>query len=381
MVNVETNNELLAPSLEKLKNRQQLIANRIYHQYRDAIFDSMPAQHQKQLLEFQQAEFGIDSRQQNIKFNEWMYQDNSDNQRLYCLQNQHVVGHQSAIPVELKLGDLCVNAAYAIDLRITNEWKMKGLGVAMIGALMDQFDVLIGLGISDEAIKMFKRQGWHDLGQLHCYMKPININFIKSENSKTGMKKKIRNILALAFSVIVDRYKKMVTRNIILTPNSKFTQQHQDLYEKLTSHSVNTVKRGSKFLNWRYCDFPGRACYEIYDYYSDTGKLDGFTVVKESFREGKKTLKVVELIANTDLLACFINELVKMAHKKKMDIILFQFLDPVLRTELKKHAFYKIESGANFMVYNKDQKLNVKINEIRNWQVSYGESDLDFSFD
>ncbi len=359
-------------------DKQRLIIDRIYSQFKNSIYDNALGLHPKQLLEFQKTEFGEASRQQDVKFNRWMYHDNSDNKCLYCVQDKRVVGHQGAIPIDLKLGDCSVKAAYAIDLRVNSDWKMRGLGVALIGTLMNQFDVLIGLGISDEAKKMFLRQGWHDLGQLSFFLKPMTLQGVASRNPSASPVEKIRNISALAYSKIVDYYQNIVARKIDLVPNSKFHQQHQELSEKLQPNSANYAIRDSDFLNWRYCRFPGQSFYEIYDYYSNSGKLDGFVVIKESFWNGKKSLKVVELICDSSLISGFLNKVVRMANERKVDIILIHCLNPVLTSKLKKHTFYQRPYGSNFMVYSNQSELNSRINEISAWQVVFGESDMDF---
>jgi len=364
-------------------NRQQIIIDRIYNQYKDSIFDDVPAAFSNELHEFQLSEFGENSRQQNAEFNQWMYLDNTENKRLYCMIDNQVVGHQGAIAIDLKIDDLRVKGAYAMDLRIADKYQMKGLGVAMIGALINRFDVIIGLGISDNAKKMLIRQGWHDLGHLNIYMKPMTRQGLKLSNSKMTLLENIRNTLAMTFSKIVDFYQDIITRKITLTPNEMFSQKHQELSQKLQSNSKNVAIKTNEYFNWRYSNFPGKFKYKLYDYLSDSGELEGFMVLREAIWNGKKTLKVVELVAQQNMMSPFIIALVKIAKTMNVELILFHCLNPVLATELKKHLFFQRSGagGSNFMVYSNKEELNNRINEIDDWQVSFGESDMDFNFE
>lgn len=364
----------------RVMNKKRLIIDKVYETFRESIFDAVPPIHQAQLIDFQKTEFGKYSLQQNEIFNQWMYQENDANKRLYCMQNQQVVAHQSAIAIKLKLGDKVVNAAYAIDLKVCEKWKSKGVGVAMVGALMNRFDVLIGLGVSDEAKKMFERQGWQNLGRLNFYLKPMNVNGLKTNRIGASPIYHIRDFMALACSRMIDIYKNFWLPSIKLTPITEFDQRHQELCESLQTEQMNSLERSQVFLNWRFCQYPGKPAYEKYQYISDTGELEGFIVLKESLWAGKRTLKVVELQTHDKLLPLFINESVKIAKIRKVDLLIFHGLDQKLEETLEKHLFYKRSHGARFLAYSNQPALKTKIAEINHWQVHNCESDMDICF-
>lgn len=363
-----------------LMERQRALIDRFYQKYRDSLFDEVPAVHPRELLAFQQEEFGQQAYQQDPDFNDWMYLENKRNERIYCFTDNEVAGQQSAIATTFALGDQEFDAAYAIDLRVRPEWKMKGLGVALIGSLMRRYDVLVGLGVSDEAYAMFKRQGWVDQGELNFYLKPLTAGILKSGYTKGSLLLWLRNLAALLYSSVFGLAKALRPTRLKASPATRFTQQHARLYEKVACHYTNRMKRDLAHLQWRFHDCPDKLAYEIIDCNSANGELKGFMVVKQSRWNDLNALLIVELQAETEAMRSLVNTALRTARSRKVDVVLSQGLDARLEPALKGSGFIKRKSGTRFLVYCSREDLQQRLQAGSDWQISFSESDLDYRF-
>jgi len=353
---------------------------RTYQRFKSSLFDTVPAAHEQALADFRMSEFGVRSLQQIPDFNRWLYRKNSANVRYYCFDGGQVVGHQAAMGVDLKLAGRTVKAAYAIDLKVRADWKMKGLAVAMTGALMNRFDILIALGVSDDAYKMFKRQGWQDLGCLNFYIKPMTPKGAERNNTSSSLSSWWRNGTAFFLSKVADISVNNLARRANVKALDSFTREHEALCEALYGQHSNQIKRSEHYLNWRFCEFPGKNPYRIFEYRLKNQNLVGFMIVKECHWHGKKALVVVELQAYSEHIRTLVNESIQMAKSKSVDVLLYQCIDSNLEKRLKRSLFYQRPYGDRFLVYCEQEELIPMVCDISNWQVSYSESDMDFCF-
>jgi hypothetical protein len=366
--------------MNTLMKKQRALIDKFYQKYRDSFFDEMPAAHAEELLAFQQEEFGEQAHQPDDDFNAWMYLKNKKNKRIYCFANGQVVGQQSAIATTLVLGDQEHDAAYAIDLRVCPEWKMKGLGVALIGSLMSRYDLLVGLGVSDEAYAMFKRQGWIDQGELNFYLKPVSSGILKPAYTKGSMLLWFRNLAALLYSSAFDLIRMLLPSRFKVSSKTQFTQQHVQLCEKLSCHYTNRMKRDLAYLQWRFCECSAKNAYQIVDCESANGELKGFMVVRQSRWNDLDALLIVELQAEVEAMGSLVSEALRIARSRKVDVVLGQCLDARVEPVLKSSGFIRRKSGTRFLVYCSREDLQQKIQAASDWQVSFSESDLDYSF-
>lgn len=362
-----------------MKKQRALIDN-FFHKYRDYFFHDVPAAHPKELLAFQREEFGERAYQQDDDFNFWMYSRNNKNTRIYCFANDEVVGQQSAIAATFSLGDEEYDAAYAIDLRVRPEWKMKGLGVALIGSLMNRHDLLVGMGVSDEAYAMFRRQGWIDLGELNFYLKPISTSILKAAYTKGRLFLWLRSLAALSYSSALDLVRRSLPSELKITPATRFTQKHAKLCEKVACHYTNRMKRDLAYLQWRFFDCPEKLAYEVVDCRSANGNLEGFMVTRQARWNGLDALLIVELQADVAAMGSLLNAALGMARSRKVDVLLCQCLDARLESVLRRSGFIKRQSGTRFLVYCAREDLQQRFQAGSDWQVSFSESDLEFEF-
>ena len=309
-----------------------------------------------------------------------MYHLNQNNKRIYCCVDEEVVGHQSAIEIDLNIGDTVLKAVYATDLRVRPEWKMKGLGVALMGKLINDYDVVISLGVSDEAYKMFIRQGWIDLGKTNFYLKPLTTKGLFSKDAPMTLVVRLRNYLALMYSKMNDLTCSLLSPSINLTPFEAFDESHEKFWDSVSSESKNGIKKSKEYFNWRFFQCPGSPKYEALQSVDENGRVSGYVVVKQAEWKGRSALVIVELQTESNSLDAFIHQIIKLARQKKADVVLYQGIEPKVESALQKRAFYKRPYGDRFLVYNNRPELQEAMESVDNWKVNFSDSDMDFCF-
>ncbi|MCW9016244.1 MAG: hypothetical protein OQJ89_04710, partial [Kangiellaceae bacterium] len=336
-------------------NRQRAIIDKFYNNFKECLFDDVPATHKQQLEEFQRQEFGPTSLQQNETFNDWMYAQSTDNNRIYCFHENQVIAQQSAIGAQFSACREKVSAAFAIDLRVRTEWKMKGVGVAMIGALMNRYDLLIGLGVSSEAYTMFIRQGWQDLGKLDYLFKPVSFNAFASENAT--ILEKVKHFAVNAVSKIHNVFCSISVNSFRLAKIDKVppSADKQCLEFQL---EYNTSLRDSSYLNWRYAENALKSNDRIYQILDNKEEPKGLLVLKEVTRDRKKLVYISEIIASSKNYSKIVSLIIREAENLKADRIIFHGRDDIFVSCLKKKLFIARSYGARFVYYCSDVSLS-----------------------
>jgi len=358
-------------------NRQREIINKFYQSYKETFYNDMPAKHMKPLQDFQKIEFGDDTYQQDINFNNWMYNKNPSNDRYYCLQDNQVVGQQSAIATELILNGKRINAAYAIDLRVRPEWKMKGLGVAMIGALMEKYDVLIGIGVSDEAYKMFMRQGWLDLGSTETFIKPLDMSCLKKRTVKASFSTSLKYFIALLISNLSNFYRKYFSRKSKFKKILNFTKDHEKIVDDSLNKDIISSRKTKEYLNWRFIDFPGINKYENYELI-DNNIPRAFFSIKKTQMNGTDIIIISEIHAEKSDLPTIIDYIVELSIQQQACNIIYNGFDEDIQHTLKSRYFFHRHEGDRFVVYSSKPELEARLMEKGKWKLNYADSDAEF---
>ncbi len=361
-------------------NRQRKIINRLCHQFKNDFFPITTKLDQDKVNEFQLSEFGTNSILSDIDFNNWLYSTPISNERVFCLSGDEIVGQQSALQSRLSIDGESIDCVCAINLIVKEEWRMKGLGVALTGDLINNHTLVVCLGVSDVAFRMFIRQGWSDMGKTNCYIKPMKLKFVNDNTPFTNLYKNFRLTLALALSKIIDfRY-----RIFSEQPSLNRVKNKADLDPNIliNNHQSNKIrfKRSLKYLAWRYFDIPSYRPYLLYTVNYKNKQLPGYLVVKISDYENKKALVISDIEAHTQDMGQFIDAIVILATQKKTDIILYNGFNLALEKILSTRQFYQRPNGDIFVYYCNDDNIANDLSKKENWIIKFSDSDMDFSY-
>jgi len=356
-----------------MKNKISII-QKFYKMFSADIYGAVPAVHGQQLINFQKEMFGVNAYQHSAKFNQWLFNSDNGSKRYYCFKDGEVIGHQSAVAYPLSVGDATVNGAYAIDLLVRPEWKMKGLGVAMIGSVMNEFDLLVGLGISKEAQAMFKRQGWCDMGNLDLFIKPMSLNGFLNTAHDPFLTKAFKSLL-LCYSKTIDWFQTKKNADCLFERFDQFVENHADLYRYYKNSHYTHIKSLST-LSWRYLQNPGETYFKYQLVHQNEG-LKSVVIFKVK-GDSVKTLKISEIIGDPAWYAEVIRRVVGEAKELGVDRIVFRGLDKQLIPALRSHSFFPRPYGARFMFYCSDENLRNTLQRKEKWRVCNSDGDMEF---
>jgi GNAT superfamily N-acetyltransferase len=109
--------------------------------------------------------------------NAWLYDDNpfiGDEGRgpWLCRRDGKIVGQQGEMPFDLQIGDEVRRTLWAVDLEVAPEWRLKGVGPALMSTMLERHTVACMLDLTDDGFAAFTRAGCTNLGKVDAYRRP-----------------------------------------------------------------------------------------------------------------------------------------------------------------------------------------------------------------
>ena len=365
-------------------NSQQKVVQRMIDRFAGDIIDFEADSDADRLRAFQRETFVEDARQSKPRFTRWAYMRQPDSRLSYCERDGAIVGQQGRLKTMLHVGSRFVPAVWATDLRVRDDWKMKGLGVALIGKLLRDYTVVMALGLSQEARKMFRRQGWIVLGRIDALLKPLTTRgFLQSEHESSVWRKALgyllhwlsRPIDRVMTSIVCRRYPHLRIESV-----DRLDETIEPLLERRLRNSVVCCERSVAFLNWRFVDCPVAHRYRRFALW-EGGDLRGFVVLRRADRSGKDIMYVDELIADEAVLPRLLAFVVQESYRRGVDAIYYEGLGEKVTLALRKWAFVRRHSGHYFVVHARDSSLTETLAERGNWTLTFADSDMGFRHD
>ncbi len=363
---------------------QRQLVERMVDRFADNIADCEQDYDVDRLQLFQRATFGADARQSKPRFTEWAYMRMHGNRLSYCEKGGDIVGQQGRLETTLHLGDSDVSAVWATDLRVRDDWKMKGLGVALIGKLLRDYPVVMALGVSDEAKKMFRRQGWIVLGSIDALLKPLTpLGYQRSATGSTWFRKVLGHLLHWAckpLDLLRIGVARQSGRNARIVPVSAFDETIEPLLKRRQKRCRVCCDRSVEFLNWRFVECPVAHRYKCHALWVHE-ELCGFVVLRRAERYGKDTMYVDELIADDDVLSQLIAFIIQESYRLGVDSIYYEGLGEKLTSQFRKWAFVRRDSGHFFVAHSRNDALSEDLAVRENWTLTFADSDMGFRHD
>jgi hypothetical protein len=332
------------------------------------------------LRDFQCEWFGPESRQRDERFARWLYLERPSNALLYCQRDDRVVGTQGVIGFETQIGERRVSGACTIDLRVRPEWKMKGLGVALIGSVLCNYDIALGVGISEEARNMFARQGWVDLGRTDRFIKPIRAKGLESVHS-TALSRALRLFAApvtLALRV-VDAWltRGRLGKSVRIEPLERFLPEHDSMLSRMNAAFALCVPRSSEYLNWRYFGSAVRGRYRVFAV-SEDGEFKGYVTTAIGRRDAKRVLALSDLQCDPQYADTLLRHCIRYARAERIDAIYYQGVNPRMTELLRRFLFIRRDGGLLFMTFTRHADLKPIVAARSSWCINMSDSDSDF---
>ena len=365
-------------------NSQRKVVERMVDRFADHIVDCVEESDIDRLMVFQREAFGDDARQSKPRFTHWAYMRLHGSRLSYCERDGDIVGQQGRLRTTLHVGAQAVPAVWATDLRVRDDWKMKGLGVALIGQLLRDYPVVMALGLSEEARKMFRRQGWIVLGRIDALLKPLSPRgFQRSGVTPTWSSRALGYVLhwiCRPLDLMMTSIALRTRRDIRIEPVARLDEAFKGLLARRRKRARVSCKRSVGFLNWRFVDCPVAHRYQRFAL--RVGKdLRGFVVLRRAERFGKDVMYIDELIADDDVLRKLVAFVIRESCRLGVDAVYYEGLGEAVSVALRKWGFLRRDTGHFFVVHTRNDALSPDLADRSNWVLTFADSDMGFRHD
>jgi len=169
---------------------------------------------------------------------------------------------------------------------------------------------------------------------------------------------------------------KTYRRKLRIEKTDEFDSEFDKLWRSVSSHYDILIVRNSKYLRWRYIDYPFERP-QIFSAHDDAGNMRGFAVVQVSVSDAMTHAGIMELftepsdkVAQKELLQAVLT----CANKHKVDIILAGSLPLQVCRLLKRNLFWRRKTMHSKYLFKTDEVTSFHGSKREgNWFVSRGD--------
>lgn len=362
-------------------------ALKVPERFRKGITRYQPAD-EADLAEFQQQEFGPLSRQVDENRTRWLFDDNplsaGDGRNLWVSRRDGaIVGQQGEIPFDLQVDDEYHRASWAVDLRVADAWRLRGVGPALLATLFDARPIVAAMNMSDLGLKLMERSGGIDLGVVPVYLRPLQLDRV---GTLASVRPRLRNLLRPAAPVLsaADRLAVGAARlpGLHLEPVDRFDERVDQVWEAARTAYPVLARRDHAALTWLIDQRPDRDLMQRY-YLCRKGRTLGYVVLRRAGTADEPTAVVVDYLARPRLVAPLLLAAAVTARRQGAIALSVKTRNEPADKYLRAAGFLRRSEGADspitFMVHcAAEEEVCAKLAEPNSWFVTSADCDLEY---
>lgn len=364
----------------KCSNRQHKRLEKVKEHVRQLEARDLPI-----LRSFQKETFGEETLQLNEEHFHWLYQENrwstGEQPEIWIYEKEgEVQGQQAGIPFQLQVDGKSYRASWACDLMVKPKYRLRGLGLALTDVYMHNYDVTVGINVSEEAFKGFMWLGWSDLGIVPSYIRLINTrsSLLASMSTSTSAKMAI-SILRLIRPIAdiwCSIYSKIKAAK--LEKIDCFDKRVDEVWTVAANRYVAIARRDYDSLHWRFDCGPYAREYERY-YLMRGDRILGYAVLRKQLSKGVPASVIVDYLCRPGWdLALFAN-CVKICKQQGVDAVYCETLHHKICRSLWPFGFIKRNTRKQFIAWVDEEKGPdpEMVKEPKNWFITASDSDAE----
>jgi GNAT superfamily N-acetyltransferase len=269
------------------------------------------------LAEFQHSAFGDEGRQLDAERFAWLYERNpshhDDEPGVWVARrNDTIVGQQAEIPFDVKVGTETHPAGWTVDLIVGPEWRVKGIGPGLVVTHAEQRGLLAAVTQSEDAIRLYERLAWTDVGTIPSYLRPVDMDTTLRMASVPGWTRKLGPVLSVllrAFDAMVAVLFRLGGLRFHRVP--RFDERVDEVWENSAPEHQVLAVRDAAHARWRFDESPEADQFQRY-YLSRGRRTLGYVVLQPGERWDQPATVVVDYLAPVrwvaPLLTCAAHE-------------------------------------------------------------------------
>lgn len=335
------------------------------------------------LRDFQREYFGVDSRQCDDNFFEWLFERNPHRAPgtpvfWLCKRDGVVVGQQASIPVLLQVGDRECRASWGIDLMIRKEWRLRGIGPALSAAYEHSADILLGLGVSAAVHRAYTRAGWADIGRLPFMVRPLDANACaQALESRQWLARLAPGILVRGSARIIGGIVHSLSGCSLQSIDA--FDDHVDAVWAASARDYSVlVKRDFTSVRWRFDQFPDCTRYERY-YLRHKSRVVGYAVIRIDTWRGHRVTRLVDYLTERRYLRTLFALLIDAMRARGVIAVFIEQLHAQSTALLRSLGCFRVGGVTQFILKAKNDaaQLSNTLTQAHGWLVTRADSDSD----
>jgi GNAT superfamily N-acetyltransferase len=267
------------------------------------LVDPLGADDAEAIDAFQRANFPPDGRQVDAASRTWLFRQNPhagpEGPAFWvCRRDGAIVGQQTEMPVDLKIGADRRRGSWAIDLVVEGKWRLRGVGPALIATMLEHRTIVGVLYASRDGYPAFLNSGCIDLGPMHRYRRPLDPATALQHPRVPARLRKLAPVIGPALRV-VDGGAAAATRlaGARLVPTDAFDERSDEVWAAVADSYPVLALRDREALAWKIDQRPDQ--HLLRRFYLVRGrKALGYVVLRPTASSvAERTAVVVDYLA------------------------------------------------------------------------------------
>lgn len=339
---------------------------------------------------FQAATFGPDAVQRQPGYRRWLFDevphpDPEGIQVWVCKRAGAIVGQQCGIPFRLQAGGEVLRASWAVDLMVTPEWRLRGVGPALSEAHAMASPVTLSLGMTDAAYKSYRRTGWIDLGTIPTWVRPLDLAACRRAGPPAGTLLRAAALVGgpmLAAHALAGGFAgRLAGARLVEVP--AFDERSDALWEAARRQHPLGAVRDRAALSWRF-DRTWTADGLRRFYVMRGRRAMAFLVLRADPWKGERLAVVLDYLARPGWTAAALALAVEQARRDGMAALLCRTLNTRAVGAFRALAFLRLANGVRMAtramarIGPGGEPVRALVEQPANWFLTAADSDIGF---
>lgn len=296
------------------------------------------------LAAFQRATFGADGRQLDPARAEWLFERNphriDERSGVWiCRRKGEIVGQQAEIAFRLVAGGQELPAAWAIDLMVAPEWRIRGVGPGLMATHSELRSTVAGLTQNEDAVNIYRRAGWAEVGTVPVYMRPLDVPELSRRAPFAARLRRVAPVLQVGLRA-VDLAISGAARlaGLRLVPVDRFDERVDEVWERAAPDYPVLAKRDAATVSWQFDQRPEAA--EFHRFYLVRGaKVLGYVALQRTGHWEGFSMAVIDFLAPARWVAPMLTLAARWARRQGAFVLMCRTVCKPAERSLKAAGF------------------------------------------